>query len=111
MSGFNLADSFIVIGVAILALTMLRHVRPLGEARAVIVSSYSSAPKVSAPNGISSAIANIVSAIHPDLVVLGGGVAAMGYDFLQSQADRMPFAIGLEKFTKEDHPRSDMPRS
>jgi hypothetical protein len=23
----------------------------------------------------------------------------------------MPFAIGLEKFTKEDHPRSDMPKS
>jgi hypothetical protein len=23
----------------------------------------------------------------------------------------MPFAIGLQKFTKEDHPRSDMPRS
>jgi hypothetical protein len=30
---------------------------------------------------------------------------------LRKERYAMPFAIGLQKFTKEDHPRSDMPRS
>jgi hypothetical protein len=30
---------------------------------------------------------------------------------LRKERYPMPFAIGLQKFTKEDHPRSDMPRS
>jgi hypothetical protein len=69
--------------------------------------------------GVSAAIVDDVN--HMRREALLWGAEAQPYEFvaggkawtmsLHKERYPMPFAIGLQKFTKEDHPRSDMPKS